>query len=269
MANDFKGPDTLSKFLAPEPENNQISENESFAFAFLKKALRFKLARVDRDHFLRSQLSQAGVAPETIAIALREGTTAADIPPAVLDKIANSSINFETRNSSSMSFAAGMGGAATLAVALPGDVTQYYIHAFRIMQKLAYVYGWKDFIREADEVTDEVLGQFLMLLGVMMGVGGANNALRAFAAQVAPKMGRRVANQALTKTAWYPVAKQVLKQVGVKLTKDMTGKAVQKSIPVVGAFVGGSLTYVSLKNQADRLQRTLKEIPAPTFAVGQ
>lgn len=65
------------------------------------------------------------------------------------------------------------------------------------------------------------------------------------------------------------MSKQVLKHVGVKLTKDMTGKAVQKSIPVVGAFVGGSLTYVSLKNQADRLQRTLKDIPAPAFAVGQ
>lgn len=260
---------TKAGAIESESVTDLLNENENFAVEFLKKALRFKLARVDRDHFLRSQLSQAGVAPETIAIALREGTTAADIPPAVLDKIANSSINFETRNSTYLSMAAGVGGAATLAVALPSDVTQYYIHAFRIMQKLAYVYGWKDFIREADDVTDEVLGQFLMLLGVMIGVGGANNALRAFAAQVAPKMGRRVANQALTKTAWYPVAKQVLKQVGLKLTKDMTGKAVQKSIPVVGAFVGGSITYVSLKNQADRLQRTLKEIPAPTSAVGQ
>lgn len=156
-----------------------------------------------------------------------------------------------------------MGGAATLAVALPGDVAQYYAHAFRIMQKLAYTYGWKDFIRDADEVTDEVLGQFLVLLGVMMGIGGANNALRAFVAQAAPQVGRRVAKQTLTKTAWYPVAKRVLSQVGVKLTKEMTGKAITKALPVVGGVVGGSLTYVSLKGQADRLQRTLKEIPAP------
>lgn len=87
---------TNARAIESESVTDLLNENESFAVEFLKKALRFKLARVDRDHFLRSQLKQAGISSETIAIALRDGTTVARIPPEVLDEIASSSIHFET-----------------------------------------------------------------------------------------------------------------------------------------------------------------------------
>ena len=34
-----------------------------------------------------------------------------------------------------------------MAGTIPADMTQYYVHAFRIMQKLAYLYGWQTFLK--------------------------------------------------------------------------------------------------------------------------
>ena len=65
---------------------------------------------------------------------------------------------------------------------IPGDITQFYVHAFRVMQKLAYVYGWQALLEDAKDVDDETLGKLASLLGVMMGVGAASGAVTAFAA---------------------------------------------------------------------------------------
>lgn len=239
-------------------------DSERLALEFLQKALRLRGARIDREQFLRTQLKQAGIDDADITVAIEQGTIAAGIPQSVLDEIARSSINLETNKSTALSIAAGFGGLPAMAATLPADVLQYYVHAFRIMQKLAYTYGWKDFMKDADEVTDEVLAQFLVFLGVMMGVGGAANALRSFAGKVAgPAIGKKVAASALTKTAWYPIIKKVLAQVGVKITKGSVGKAVTKSVPVFGGVVGGSMTYVALRGESKRLQKTLCDIPAP------
>lgn len=63
-----------------------------------------------------------------------------------LDDIARHSIAFETKKSATMAFAAGLPGGFALVGTVPADVAQYYIHAFRVMQKLAYLYGWQSFL---------------------------------------------------------------------------------------------------------------------------
>ena len=50
---------------------------------------------------------------------------------------------------------------------------QYFIHAFRIMQKIAYTYGWQNLIDDVDEIDDETFAKMVTLLGVMMGVSSA------------------------------------------------------------------------------------------------
>ncbi|QPK82785.1 hypothetical protein G7Y29_07890 [Corynebacterium qintianiae] len=247
----------------------QNSQAEQVAVAFLKKVLRLRFVKIDREQFLRSELKQRWVSDEDIERAISTDVVTAGIKPEILDDIAKSAIDFETRKSSALSFASGLGGVFVMAGSLPADLVQYYVHAFRVMQKLAYVYGWKSFFEQSDEVSDEVLAQFATFLGVMLGVGGAANGIRNFMVQMAaPAIQKNLARKALTKTAWYPIVKKTLRMVGVKITRDSVGRAAGKVVPVVGGVIGGSMTYVALRSESRRLQSTLREIPAPHSTSG-
>ena len=147
---------------------------------------------------------------------------------------------------------------------IPADLTQYYVHAFRIMQKLAYLYGWRELISDMDEVDDETIGVLAVFFGVMLGVGGAAQSLTMFARTVAmPALQKQITKQALTKTSWYPVMKHCLRFIGINLTKKTFAQGVSKAIPLIGGVVSGSMTFVSLQSQSFRLKNHLRELPPP------
>ncbi|WP_257162153.1 hypothetical protein [Corynebacterium cystitidis] len=233
------------------------------------KRLFFELAslravRIDREHFLRTELHKAGIGEQQIAESLATTPVQAGIPAKILEKIAQSSIRFETNRSSAASFLSGLPGGVALLATVPVDTAQYFVHALRIMQKLAYVNGWQDFLEDSRSIDDETLAEIGLLIGVMMGIGGANVGLNRFLTSVAaPEVQKRVARQALTKTAWYPTLKKVLRTIGIKVTKDSVGKAVAKAVPVVGGLVSGSVTFIALRTQSDRLRKTLREVAPP------
>ena len=132
------------------------------------------------------------------------------------------------------------------------------------MQKVAYVYGWTSFLEDTDEIDDETLGKLAAFLGVMMGIGGASATVTTFAANVArPAIQKQITGVALTKTAWYTPMKQVLRVIGIKLTKDSFAKTVTKVVPVAGGVLSGGLTYATLRVQSGRLITHLRELPPP------
>ena len=181
-----------------------------------------------------------------------------------LVRLAEAAIGFETQKSAAVSFVAGLPGGFAMLATVPADVTQYYIHAFRVMQKLAYIYGWQDLLGDLDDADDETVGRLALFLGVMMGVGGAASSLSMFAKQIArPAIQKQIAKQALTKTVWYPVVKKTLAVVGVKVTKDSFAKTVTKVVPVAGGVISGGMTFVALKGQSARLRKHLRELPPP------
>lgn len=94
------------------------------------------------------------------------------IPIDMLNKIANGAIKLETSKTTALSTAAGMPGGLAMIGTIPADLAQYYAHVFRIAQKLAYVYGYKDI--DLDDATQNVL---MIFLGVMFGVQAATAAL--------------------------------------------------------------------------------------------
>lgn len=243
---------------------SQRAEAEKFAIEFLTRVIRLRGVRIDREHFLRAELHRRGIGTKTIDRAVAENPAAAGIEPDMLDRIASEVVEFETRKSTAMSFAAGLPGGFAMVGTIPGDITQFYIHAFRIMQKVAYVYGWREFLSDTDDIDDETLGKLTAFLGVMMGVGGASATVTNFAANIArPAIQRQVAGVALTKTAWYTPMKQVLRVIGVKLTKDSFAKAVTKAVPVAGGVISGGLTYTTLRIQSGRLIKHLRQLPPP------
>lgn len=242
----------------------QRSEAEQHAVEFLKKVVRVPGVRINRDDFLRQELRERGVPEEVIRRAIDTSPAFAGVPLADLDRLAEQAISYETNKSAAMSFAAGIPGGFAMLGTIPADITQYYVHAFRIMQKLAYLYGWRELLSDMDEVDDETIGVLAVFFGVMLGVGGAAQSLTAFARSVAvPAFQKQVTKQALTKTSWYPVMKHCLRYIGINLTKKGFAQGVSKAIPLIGGAVSGGMTFVSLQSQSHRLKNHLRKLPAP------
>lgn len=244
--------------------SEQDEKHQKFAVKFLKKVIRLRGVQVDRNDYLRQELRKLGTDDNTISLAQETTPVQAGLAPAQLDQLASATIAFETRKSATLSFAAGLPGGLAMLATIPSDVTQYYVHAFRIMQKLSYIYGWKDFLGGLDEIDDETLCKMSLFLGVMMGVGGASASLTAFAKQIArPALQKQIAKQTLTKTTWYEPMKQALRLIGIKITKDSFAKGVTKIVPVAGGLISGGMTFAALNIESTRLQRHLRKLPPP------
>lgn len=242
---------------ASDPEQ----EAEQFAYEIMKRAASLKVVKIDRGEFLRTTIKKH--CPEVDATLVVASTPIeAGVAPRDLDQIALDVIEFETKKCAGLSFLAGIPGGVALAGTVPADLAQYFAHVMRIEQKLAYLYGWRSFLSPEGEVDDETLMKLIVLMGIMLEVGGVANSVTKFATDVAQKsIARTIERQALTKTFFYTPMKNVLRVLGVNLTKQTFAKSVSKVVPVVGGVVSGGLTYASFKPGAERLRRYLRELP--------
>ena len=243
----------------------QASSAEQHGLDFLKKVVRFPGVRINRDEFLRQELTKLRASEEVIERALATSPALAGVPLLALDPLADETITYETNKSAALSFAAGLPGGFAMLGTIPADLMQYYAHALRIMQKLAYLYGWRDLLADVDE-DDEMLGVLAVFFGVMLGVGGAAQSLTAFA-RIAAKTAyqKHVTKRALMSITWYPVVKYSLRVIGINITKNTFSKGVSKVLPIIGGFVSSGLTFTALQTQSSRLKGHLRQIPPAGF----
>ena len=256
--NDYGVDDELRGITA-----EQASSAEMHGLDFLKKVVRFPGVRINRDEFLRQELTKLRASEEVIERALATSPALAGVPLLALDTLADETITYETNKSAALSFAAGLPGGFAMLGTIPADLMQYYAHALRIMQKLAYLYGWRDLLADVDE-DDEMLGVLAVFFGVMLGVGGAAQSLTAFA-RIAAKTAyqKHVTKRALMSITWYPVVKYSLRVIGINITKSSFTKGASKIVPVIGGFVSSGLTFMALQTQSARLKGHLRELPPP------
>ncbi len=213
--------------------------------------------RVDRDSFLRSQLHN--YCDETqVKKAIEDRPANAGISSKLIDKLADSCINSHVLIASSISFATGLPGGWAMAGTIPADLAQFYWHAIVLSQKLAYLYGWPDILEEG-EVDEETKLRVTLLIGVMMGAQGANKIISEMADRFAKEMVRRLPRQALTKTAYYPLIKQVGRWLGIKITKDTFARGASKFLPIIGGLISAGMTAVMMRPMAKRLKKHLRE----------
>ena len=248
--------------------SGQQSAPEQRALEFLAKVVRVPGVRVNRDEFLRQELRKLRMDDDAIARAIDSNPLLAGVALTEIDRLAEEAISYETNKSAAISFVAGIPGGFAMLGTIPADLMQYYAHALRIMQKLAYLYGWSELLPDGRETDDDTLGVLAVFFGVMLGVGGAAQSLTAFA-RVAAKTAyqNHATKRALMSITWYPVVKHSLRLIGINITKSTAAKGFSKIVPVIGGFVSSGLTFMALQSQSALLKEHLREIPPPGLSV--
>ena len=248
----------------------QQAEPEQRALEFLAKVVRVPGVRVNREEFLRQELRKLHMGDDAIQRAIDSSPLLAGVSLTAIDKLAEEAISYETNKSAAISFVAGIPGGFAMLGTIPVDLMQYYAHALRIMQKLAYLYGWGDLLPDGRDADDDTLGVLAVFFGVMLGVGGAAQSLTAFA-RVAAKTAyqNHATKRALMSITWYPVVKHSLRLIGINITKSTAAKGFSKIVPVIGGFVSSGLTFMALQSQSALLKEHLREIPPPGVDVDE
>ena len=246
----------------------QQPEVEQRALDFLAKVVRVPGVRINREEFLRQELRKLHMGDDAIQRAIDSNPLLAGVSLTAIDRLAEEAISYETNKSAAISFVAGIPGGFAMLGTIPADLMQYYAHALRIMQKLAYLYGWGELLLDGRETDDDTLGVLAVFFGVMLGVGGAAQSLTAFA-RVAAKTAyqNHATKRALMSITWYPVVKHSLRLIGINITKSTAAKGFSKIVPVIGGFVSSGLTFMALQSQSALLKEHLREIPPPGVSV--
>ena len=241
-----KAADTvIGKYISPEE--------------IIARVVKLPAARVDRAAFLRKELIRH-YPEETVKLAIEHNPAYAGIDKKSINKIANQVIQQETNKVSGISFATGLPGGFTLAATLPADIVQYFVFTIRAIQEIAYLYGFDEFDFEEDGADSYTVNQILVFLGAMYGIQGVDDSIKVIAEADAQKTSKALANEALTKTAIYPVVREVAKSLGSKMTKRIYVKGAAKVVPVIGGAVSGGLTYATFKPNCMRLKRSLADL---------
>ena len=211
------------------------------------------VVRVDREAFLRKHFAGS----PHLDVILKSGPQAVYTAESLRQK-ANGIIKSSATKTSLTSFATGLPGNPVVMVAAGGaDVAQYFGFAINLAQQIAYLFGEDDLFDGGGQLSEAAQIRVIAYLGAMFGAAGAAALVSQTSKAASANVGKKVAAQALTKTAWYPLVKKVGALVGKQVTKKTVEKTITKALPVVGGLVSGGLTYVTFRPMGHRLADAL------------
>lgn len=217
-------------------------------------------AKINRKKFLRKELSPY-CNKSVVDEAVNKNPAYAKIKLKIINKLADSAIKYERNKVAAISFASGLPGGFAMVPALSADIVLYFYYVIVIIQKLAYLYGFDEFDFDEKDIDSATMNKILIFMGVMMGVNGANEGLKVLSRIIGENMTKKLVKTALTKGTIYPIVKKILNLIGVKITKQIFANTTGKIIPVVGAVVSGSITFVSYGKNCINLKKHLMKNP--------
>ena len=234
----------------------------------LLAAMKVPGVRIDRDRFLRRELTLF-FTDDAVERAVACNPAAAGIPKEKINGIAQGLINREANQVTGFSVLASLPGAAVpaaVAGAVTADIVAYFSHVLRVIQELAYLYGFEDFgLNEEDPddggIDPDKMDQIMVFLGVMFGIRGSGPVLEKLANFMAKHTAKKLVKQTLKKSVVIPGTEKIIAGIGIKLTKQMLADAVASAIPVAGSVVSGLLMYTLFKPRCMKLKRKLKACP--------
>lgn len=226
--------------------------SSSTALSIITTAMKVPAVKVDRKAFLMEMFPD--LSTDKVGILLDKGPIHSGLfTQEEVRKKALQLANKRKLQSSAVSFAAGLPGGAAMAATIPADALQFWGVALRTAQEISYLYGYKDFWN-GDVLNEEaVQSEMLLFMGTMLGVGGAASLTRYISQGLMQYCAQNLAKQALTKTVWYPIIKELAKYISIKLTKQSFSAGLAKVIPVLGGVVSGGLTFYAMGSMTERL----------------
>lgn len=242
------------------PTQESPAKDSNFEMV-LRSAMELPGIRINRASFLKKELSKF-YDDDVVNKAIELNPAQAGLSVKNLDSIAKSCINFETTKVTAISAAAGIPGGFAMAATVPADLAQFFAHIIRVLQKIAYLYGWQEMFRGGEDgFDDETSNQLTLFVGVMFGVNAANVTIAKIAQFAAVRAEKVLLQKALTKGTIYPIVKQISKIIGIRMTKAIFAKGVGKAIPILGAVASGGITFAFFKPMSTRLKNYLSTLP--------
>ena len=243
------------------PADIPLSDDEELAYKLLKRAASLKSAAINREAFLRSELSTTNAA-ERLDAAIATSPYEAGYLTKTIDELADAAIALESGKVAGLSALASMPGGLAAFGTIPADILQYCVHSLRVAQKLAYLYGWESMGLGEGDVADDALYQLILLLGVMTNVEGTSVALARMAPSVASLgFSETLRQQKESGESWYLPIKDVLSALGSKVTKGTFVEAVLRGVPMLSGLMSGGITFVTFRFGAVALKKLLRELP--------
>lgn len=244
----------IKGYIKSKADNINISPE-----AILCAALKTPGVKINRSKFLRKELL-IHFSEDVVGKAIDKNPAYAGIGKDNIERIAKRVILYETNKVSAISFAAGLPGGYAMIATVPADLTQYFAFILRVMQKLAYLYGFGEFELREDSINDNTMNELLIFVGVMFGVQEAQKGIKVIASYAAARVVKTLSRKALTKGAVYPIVKKAAQQVGIRMTRQVFAKGVSKVVPVVGGVLCGGLTYATFMPCAYKLKKSLSRL---------
>lgn len=182
---------------------------------------------------------------------INEGTLNAGVSINVVKRLAEDAIKHEKTNAAATSYVSGITGWATMLPSVSADVIQYYVHCFRLIQKMMYLYGWnEDIINDSGDMDSEIRELVILYLGIIFGIEESGETLM----KIASVSTSQVAKGAMTKEILDEVAEHTFFSEGVEKTTEKLGrkfatkggiKTLIQTIPAIGATASAVVTYAT------------------------
>ena len=211
---------------------------------------------INRNEYLETQL-KAKYIQETVDKAVTSSPVKAGIPLEELDKQATACIATEAEKANRISKDR----------SIPESVAIVTTYGFmlRTVQELLYLYGFPDLglSRESETIDAGVQNILILCIGVIYGIEGADDAIRAVAKAMGTGVDKSLLQKALTKGAIQPFVINVGKWFATKMAKEV-GAGLLKKIPFAGGLLadtilGTGLTKFSYATSCGQLKDVLRD----------
>lgn len=237
--------------------NNDQNQMYRVMIQTITAASQLPFVKVNREEFLRKEFA----GDKYLENIIKDGPQSVFTSQA-LRKRARRVITTATNKTSVASFVTGLpSNPVTATISGGADVIQYFGFALNLSQQIAYLFGEDDlFSGDYDKLPEEVQIRIITYLGIMFGASGSSALIANVSKTAGKNLGKKVAQQALTKTSWYPLVKKVGSTIGVKITKQSIRKSITKVVPVIGGVISGGLTYMTFRPMGNKLADTFVDL---------
>lgn len=205
---------------------------------------------INRRDFLKKELGKKND-DKKVVIALEKNPKLAKIDNATIEYIVDDIIEEERKKVVAISAALGVSGA--VAVTLPTDIAQYFAFMIRAAQKLMYLYGYPE-LNVSENMDDDAVNVLAIALGTMLGVQGADAALRTMSGTIVKSISQGI------KISTKGIPQFFGSLVGVGAGKLGLG-VVGLSLPIIGGVISGGFTHITFANGCERLRKELRNGP--------